>query len=186
VFTLLENQSEMMQDAKKRLHQSRQLNILDSQYEALYNSITKLAAKITHMPVVIITLSDENRIWIKSVKGLNGIEDGPSQQMYGDWLFKTSSCLEIADISKDYSYSEHPFVNGETKFMFYAAAPITLPLGEIIGVLSVFDIKPNKLDPIHRDVLFGLTQLISNALVIKSFTEKNLSLVTESAISKYS
>lgn len=178
MFTLLENQSELMQDKKDRLHQSRQLKILDSQYEAFYNSITKLAAKVTQMPVVIVTLSDENRIWIKSVMGLNGVEQATFQEMYDDWLFKTSTCSEIADISKDYMYSEHPFVNGETKFLFYAAAPITLPLGEVMGVLSIFDIKPNKLDQIQRDVLLGITQLISNALIIKSFAEKNLSVNT--------
>lgn len=155
MVTLVRNDAEIVQAEKKRVHALRQLNVLDSQYEELYDAITELAAKITNMPVALITLLDEDRIWFKSVVGLTGISQSPRKSRYCDWVVIKSEFLEIEDISKNSLHCQHPLVNGETKFMFYAGAPITLPLGEVIGVLCVFDNKPNKLNEMQRDVLIG-------------------------------
>lgn len=172
--TLEKTDAEIILDEKRRVHALRQLNVLDSQYEALYDSITALAAKITNMPIAIITLLDEDRIWFKSVVGLTGVTQTPRKSRYCDWVVTQNEYLEIEDISKDPLHCQHPLVNGETKFMFYAGAPITLPLGEVIGVLCVFDKMPNKLNEMQRDILIGLANVISKALVTKSFSEKTL------------
>ena len=52
--------------------------------------------------------------------------------------------------------------------MFYAGAPIKLPLGEVIGALCVFDIKPNTMSDYQKKMLVELADVISKALVMKN------------------
>lgn len=52
--------------------------------------------------------------------------------------------------------------------MFYAGVPIKLPLGEVIGALCVFDIKPNAMSEHQKKMLVELANVISKALVMKN------------------
>lgn len=160
---------------KKTISKLRQLNVLDSHYEAVYDSITDLVAKLTLMPVSLISILEEDRMWLKSTSGLKGITRIPRDNRFCDWVVSKKQYLEIEDTTLDDFHSKYLLVTGEeTKFRFYAGAPITLPLGEVIGVLCVLDTKPNQLYQIQRSALIGLANLISKALVIKSYSEKTL------------
>ncbi len=82
---------------------------------------------------------------------------------------KTNEYLEIGDISKDEIHKDNRLnLNGQ-KFMFYAGAPVKLPLGEMISVVCVFDTQPRHLNEMQREVLLGLADILTKALVTKNF-----------------
>lgn len=53
----------------ERIKALRQYDILDTTEEVEFNNITKLAALVCNMPNALISLVDEDRLYIKSVLG---------------------------------------------------------------------------------------------------------------------
>lgn len=76
--------------------------------------------------------------------------------------------LEVPDTTLDASHACHPLVTDTPNFMFYAGAPLKLPLGEVIGALCVFDTKPNAMSQHQKNMLVELANVITKALVIKN------------------
>ncbi len=146
--------------------------ILDSQFEILFDSINNLAAKICKVPVAIITLVDDHRIWYKSEAGYSYVTDIPKSDLFCGLVSKKNEYLEIHDIDQDELHKDHDFDLDGKKFRFYAGAPVKLPLGEVIGVIGVFDTKPKTLTSQQREVLLGLADILTKALVTKHFLSR--------------
>lgn len=146
--------------------------VLDSQFEILYDSINNLAAKICKTPVALITLVDDHRIWFKSGAGYSYVTDIPKSDFFCGLVAKKNEYLEIEDISKDELYKDNQFELDGKKFKFYAGVPVKLPLGELIGVVCVFDTKPKSLTEQQREVLWGLADILAKALVTKNFLSR--------------
>ena len=149
--------------------------VLDSQFEILYDSITNLAAKICKVPVALITFVDDHRIWFKSEVGYSYVTDIPRSDLFCGLVAKKNEYLEIHDIDKDESHKDHDYDLDGRKFRFYAGAPVKLPLGELVGVVCVFDTKPKKLTEQQREVLLGLADILTKALVTKNFLSRVVS-----------
>ena len=152
---------------KQRVSEQRKQIILDSQYEALFDSVTKLITQLNHLPVALITILDENKIKFKSVVGLTGINEMPHEDTFGGWVINNNQYLEIEDVTKNARHFDHFLVTADTHFRFYAGTPILLPMGEVLGTICVFDTKPNKFNNMQRDTLIGLADIVSKVLVTK-------------------
>lgn len=57
-----------------RLQLLYELNLLDSEADPLYDSITAFAQQLFGVDAAIITLVDEHRQWFKSVQGFDLLE----------------------------------------------------------------------------------------------------------------
>jgi len=142
--------------------------ILDSQFETLFNSITELTSRVCEVPAASIVLVNNESIQLQYPVG-HSIS----------YILKDRMCF--SDIfPKDMDYFEGSSINlntiGESKKSdveypedkFYAGARIKLPLGEMIGVLFVFDIAPRTLSSMQREYLTGMANVIEKALVISN------------------
>ena len=98
---------------KKTISKLRQLNVLDSHYEAVYDPITDLVAKLTLMPVSLISILEEDRMWLKSTSGLKGITRIPRDNRFCDWVVSKKQYLEIEDTTLDDFHSKYLLVTGE-------------------------------------------------------------------------
>lgn len=156
-----------MEVEKTRIKALRQLKILDSPFETTFDSITSLAAEICGMPISLISLIDENRQWFKSAVGLQDISETERSMAFCAYTIQANEILEVPDATQDDRFVDNPLVMGHPHIRFYAAAPITLPLGENIGTLCVIDTKPNYLAEYQRITLCGLSKVISNILVAR-------------------
>lgn len=59
---------------KERIKALKSYEILDTESELIFDSLTKLAASICNVPICLISLVDENRQWFKSRHGLSATE----------------------------------------------------------------------------------------------------------------
>ncbi|MBC7698008.1 MAG: GAF domain-containing protein [Bacteroidia bacterium] len=151
-----------------RISAVRKLQVLDSQFEVFYQAVTKLAATISDAPVAMITFVDDQTIWIKSAIGVPGVTQVPRKDAFCGWVVTNDEYLEVPNTTLDSTHACHPLVTDSPNFMFYAGVPIKLPLGEVIGALCVFDIKPNAMSEHQKKMLVELANVISKALVMKN------------------
>ena len=150
-----------------KLDTLRRLKIHDSPYESLFNTITRAISEICDMPIAFISFIEEDRQWFKSKIGLDGISETPIEHAFCAYTILSTETMIVQDATRDARFKDNPLVTGETNIRFYAGAPITLPLGERIGSLSVIDTKVNELDGYKIAALEGFAKVISQSLLIR-------------------
>lgn len=64
-------------DEAGRLNALRELVVLDSAPEAVFDSITQLASQVCGVPVALLSLIDAERQWFKANVGLPGVNETP-------------------------------------------------------------------------------------------------------------
>lgn len=161
---------ELAEEVKEaaRIAAVRKVQVLNSQYETFYTSINKLAALICDVPVAMLTLVDDENVWISSEVGAPGLTQLPRKNAFCCWVVTNDAYLEVPNTKLDTNHVYHPLVTESPNFMFYAGAPLTLPMGEVIGALCVFDVKPNKMTVHQKEMLVGLADIVAKALVVKN------------------
>jgi hypothetical protein len=142
--------------------------ILDSQFETLFNSITELTSRVCEVPAALIVLVNNESILVQYPVGhtiSHVLQDRKhfSNIFTQDMDYFESSSINLNTIGESQkSEFEYP------EDIFFAGAKIKLPLGEMIGVLCVFDISPRTLSSMQREYLTGMANVIEKAFVISN------------------
>ncbi|PPC93632.1 MAG: hypothetical protein CTY33_07470 [Methylotenera sp.] len=149
------------------IHPERKLQVMDSQYETLYQSINKLAATITSTPLAMITFYNEQHVWVESDAIKSDTLQYTHNETFYNWAITNKEYIEISDTSLISDQGPHALNRYYPNLKFYAGVPLKLPLGEVIGVLSVFDIKPNSMNPHQKSILVALADVVAKSMVFK-------------------
>lgn len=137
---------------KKRLAILRNLGVLDSGTEKVYDDITTLTAELCDVPVCLISLVEEDRQWFKSEVGL-GICETKIEQSICAHAIAQDDYLEIHDTHLDDRTVINTLCQGERPFRFYAGAILRTVEGWPLGTLCVLDYKPKQLSDLQQRVL---------------------------------
>ncbi|MES2546762.1 MAG: GAF domain-containing protein [Pseudomonadota bacterium] len=157
---------------QSRLSALQHLKVLDSPFETIFDSITRMLSDVCGMPIALISLVDENRLWFKSNVGLESFIEAPREGSFCQETLQNGGLLEIPDASLDERFWDKPMVTGHPDLRFYCGVPIKLPMGEVIGVICVLDLKPNYLNEYQRKTIEGLAKLVSQLLVLREINLK--------------
>lgn len=149
-----------------RLARLRELAVLDTAPEPLFDELTRWAGQTLGMPIALISLIDADRQWFKSVVGLN-IHETERNVAFCAHTILQPSVLEVPDALSDPRFVDNPLVQGDPRIRFYAGAPIELPGGERIGTLCVIDHAPRQLTGEQVDLLQRLARLAAQALLLR-------------------
>ncbi len=130
-------------DDAERVAQLRQFCILDTAKDARFDRITRLAADLLHVPIVLVSLVDEAREWFKSAVGTEIVQ---IDRVHGFCahaiLQKGDVSFTVTDTLEDARFATHPFVVDGPKLRFYSGAPLLTASGHKIGMLCVHDTRP--------------------------------------------
>lgn len=148
-------------------HPERKIQVLDSQYESLYHSINKLAATISNTPIAMITFLHDQHVWMESGADYSQIVRHAQKEIFYNWAIASDQYIEIPDTSLVSDQSTQSLNTYYPHLKFYAGVPLKLPLGEVIGVLSVLDIKPNSMNQYQKNMLLALADVVAKSLVFK-------------------
>ena len=146
--------------------------VLESQYQEVFDSITELAASTLNAPLALITFVDECSIWIHSDTGNTEPKVVENKGTFCGIYPKNESFYEIPNTDLDFNHGNHVLHIKGVKAKYYGAARIKLPLGEMIGVLCIFDIKPRVLAQNESNFLTGLAKVIEKLLITKAFNKR--------------
>ncbi|PWL31650.1 GAF domain-containing sensor histidine kinase [uncultured Roseivirga sp.] len=134
--------------------------ILDTPQEQEFDIITEISAELFNTPVSTISFIDKDRVWYKSVVGLNTKETKRFEAVCAEILNDDNDILEIEDLSNDPKFSTSTVFIDDKSLKFYAGAPIKDRNGFTLGTLCVMDTKPRRLSDIEKSRLKNLSNMV--------------------------
>ena len=151
-----------------RLARLRELVILDSAPEPLFDRLARMASQVCGAPIALISLVDEERQWFKANVGLPGIGETPREVSFcAHAIAESADVFEVCDAAVDERFARNPLVTGAPRIRFYAGVPLVLSAGAKVGTLCVIDREPRRLDERQRATLRELAGMVSDALEMR-------------------
>jgi adenylate cyclase len=134
---------EELKKEKERLQSLYELDVLDTDGDADYDRIAKVAAHICEAPIALISLIDRNRLWFKSKVGWNDNE--APREFFCSYAIKGDTIMEVPDTLLDPRFKDHSLVTEYPNIRFYAGAPLIATDGNKLGTLCVMGREPKML-----------------------------------------
>lgn len=170
----------MINDESSRLDALKSLDILDSEPEEFFDTITKIASTIVQVPISLVSLIDKDRQWFKSKQGID-VSETPRNISFCTHAVEQGEKLIVEDALLDERFSQNPLVKDNPHIRFYAGIPIKSIGGYSIGTLCVIDSKPKKLTDSELLALEDLAELATREIRFRErikATQKSL-VITE-------
>lgn len=145
----------------------KDLEILDTLPEGMYDDITFIASQICGTPISLISFILEERQWFKSKQGLE-LSESPRDISFCTHAIEDSSALmEVPDALEDERFLNNPYVLGDPNIRFYAGAPLTNDEGQALGTLCVLDREPKILSEDQKSSLSALARQVEQLLKMR-------------------
>jgi GAF domain-containing protein len=149
-----------------RVEALKRYDILDTPPDGSFDNITNLAAKLFNMPIAIVSLVDEDRIWFKSTYGLDArqIDRLPglcASAILSDEVYIVENAIE------DPRTLANPLVAGELGLRFYGAAPLITKDGYRLGTLCVIDKKQRYLTVPQKAILEHMASIVMDEIELR-------------------
>ncbi len=133
-----------LQMEELRLEAVRGTGLLDTGPEQAYDDIVQLAACICQVPISLVTLVDENRLWLKARVNVP-VSEVPRNFSFCSCTIQHDDLFLIPDTLKDPLYASNIAVTSAPSIRFYAGYPLSTSSGAKLGSLCVVDCVPREL-----------------------------------------
>lgn len=127
-----------------RLSCLRQLNVLDTGVDPAFEHVVELAKSIFNVPVVLVTLVDEHRLWFKARRGLDQ-QEMDREPAFCNHTILSQDLLVVADMHLDKRFRQNVLVTGAPHIRFYAGCPLEMQDGLMAGSLCILDYAPRAM-----------------------------------------
>lgn len=149
-----------------RLKILRELDILDTPQEEVFDRLARLVKSIFEVPIALVSLMDANRQWYKASIGLK-IDEVPRDETFCQIVVATGEPLVIADTTLDPRFRRHPFVVGDPGIRFYAGMPLVLDGDKCVGTLCAIGIEPRIFSERDKLILADLAAVVQTGLELR-------------------
>lgn len=107
------------------------------------NELTRIASEIYEVPMVVITILNQEKQWFKSSFGMN-IRETPIEISFCKYTVKSTEIFEVSNAMEDIRFKNNPLVLSSPYIQSYCGAPITNNEGIVLGSFGLIDNKPRK------------------------------------------
>jgi GAF domain len=151
----------------KRLAAVRRYHVLDTPPDGAFDRVASLAAKLFDAPIGLVTIVDEDRVWIKAAHGLDGVRQVERDPGLCASVVLRDGPYVVGDALTDPRTLSHPLVLGEFGLRFYAAAPIVTSDGYRLGTVNVVDRGPREITVAQARLLEDLAGIVMDELELR-------------------
>ncbi|WP_230404053.1 PAS domain S-box protein [Undibacterium curvum] len=159
--------------------------MLDTQPEERFDRLTRLARQLFQCKIVLISLVDTNRQWLKSKQGLDVCETPRDISFCGHTIL-SSDLLVVGDAKKDPRFADNPLVLHAPFIRFYAGAPLHAPNGQRLGSLCLIDDQPRELSAHEEKILLELAACVEHEIASQQAQRQHDALLTLTRITSLS
>lgn len=157
----------MAADEEQRLSVLRRYGLIDTPPDGNFDRITRIAAELFSVPIAVVSLIDEDRIWLKSGVGLGGLTELPKDPGLCASAYLSEGVYLVEDARIDPRTLANPLVAGEMGLRFYAAAPLVTADGYRLGNLAILDFEPRTLAERERHLLEELACVVVDEMEMR-------------------
>ena len=154
-----------------RLAALHSYEILDTPPDGSFDRVTALAARHFDVPVALVSLVDEDRIWFKSRHGLGAEQIPRSPGLCASVIFSDKAYV-VRNAIEDPRTLTNPLVAGKMGVRFYAAAPLVTHDGYRLGTINIIDFKPREFDSDGEETLHQFAGLVMDQMELRLSTRK--------------
>ncbi len=147
----------------ERMAAVRRYDVLDSPKDGAFDRITALAARRFGVPISIISIVDEDRIWFKSHHGVPVDQIGRDPGLCASAILNNDPHI-LTDATTDPRSLANPLVAGDFGLRFYAGVPLTTHDGHNLGTLCIIDRDPRPIDQAQIEDLKDLASVVMDQL----------------------
>lgn len=149
-----------------RLESIRRYDVLDTPPDGCFDRITAFATRRFGVPIAIVSVVDEDRIWFKSRHGVEVDEIDRNPGLCASAILQDDAWV-LNDARSDPRALANPLVAGEFGLRFYAGVPLTTPDGHNLGTLCVIDREPREFSDSDRQELKVLADVVMDELELR-------------------
>lgn len=158
----------------------RSFEILDTERDAAFDDLTRVASKVCGVPIALVSLVDDDRQWFKSRQGLDATETSREVAFCAHAIHQKGAMV-VNDSHLDARFADNPLVRGAPNVRFYAGAPLQSGAGTAVGTLCVIDHKPRQLSPDQLEMLESLASHVVSLMELRR-TSRRLAAATRRAL----
>lgn len=155
---------------EQRLAALQFLEILDTLPDEGFDRLTRIIKTYFDVPIVLVSLIDKDRQWIKSGQGFDPAEISRQHSFCAHAILEEGLCY-VPDVTKDPRFSGNPYVTGEESFRFYMSVPICVEGSLKVGTLSIIDRQPREFDDEHIARLKDFGDCVEQQLIQSRLNE---------------
>jgi eukaryotic-like serine/threonine-protein kinase len=149
----------------ERVAAVRDFNLVGTPPDAEFDRITALAARIFEVPVAVISLVDQDRVWLKSRRGLDVSELERARGLGASGSLHDET-LVIEDTVADPRTAQLPDVK-TSPYRFYAGVPLITADGYNVGTLAVADTRPRRVSSAEVATLEDLAAMALHQMELR-------------------
>jgi len=137
--------------------------LVDTDEEARFDRLVRLASMVTGSPIALISLLTSTRQWFKARVGLS------ARETPRDWAFCSHAIMQnelfvVEDALADERFRANPLVQQDPHIRFYAGVPLRDKSGQPLGTLCVIDREPRRLRASEVQSLLDLAEIASTEI----------------------
>lgn len=150
-----------------RINALKRYEILDTPAEGNFDRITLLASKVFNVPIAIVSLVDEDRIWFKSSQGLGDIQEIDKSPGLCASAILADDIYLVEDARNDPRSLANPLVTGTFGLQFYAAAPLKTHDGYNLGTFCIIDRKKRYINTDQQALLGQMAEIVMHEMELR-------------------
>jgi diguanylate cyclase len=159
-------------DETERLVALHRLGLLDTPPSAAFDGVTRLAQAALQVPILCVSLVDQNRVWFKSRIGL-GVRETPRRGSLCDHVVWAREPLIVRDAAADARFANDPLVSGAQHVRSYIGIPLFTRDRQPMGTLCAMDTQIREFGEVEEVVLSEFAKIAEDLLSAKELAAKS-------------
>lgn len=163
----------------ERLRTLRDLALIDSPEEMVYDKLTRLASEVIGAPVSLVSMVAADYQFFKSQVGLpdpwKSKRRTPLSHSFCQHVVTTQQPLVVSD-AREVDFLKHNRAIPDLNVIGYLGMPLTLSDGKSLGSFCVIDSEPREWLDIEIEIMRELSEIVCNEFDVRADARNNPSM----------